>query len=65
MLHKLLEQTLGHLTESELKEVLELATADIKTNRLSFRKKTGKYRATVIAVACYDSRFREIKKAAS
>ncbi len=41
MLRKILELDLSPMTDSEFREVLILATLDIKTNRVDFGKRTG------------------------
>jgi len=40
MLRKILEFDLDLMTDSEFREVLALATSDIKTNRVDFGKRT-------------------------
>lgn len=53
MLRKILESNLGPMTNSEFKEVLDLATTDIKTNRVSFGKRTSLHDAAEIAKNCF------------
>ncbi|MDQ7095979.1 hypothetical protein REC12_20500 [Desulfosporosinus sp. PR] len=55
MLKKILESTLGSLTSSELKEILDLATADIKVNRVDFGKWTSLKQAINIAASCHSA----------
>lgn len=49
MLRKILESKLGPLSNSEFKEILDLTTMDIKTNRISFSKRTSLNNAVEIA----------------
>lgn len=41
MLRQILESELGLMTDAEFREALELATTDIKTNRVAFGKRTS------------------------
>jgi hypothetical protein len=52
LLRKILESELGPLTNSELKEILDLATTDINSNRVSFGKRTSLHDAVEIARCC-------------
>ncbi len=53
MLRKILELDLGPMTDSELREVLDLATSDIKTNRVDFAKRTSLPKVLEIAELCF------------
>lgn len=53
MLRKILELDLGPITESELREVLDLATSDIKINRVDFSKRTSLPKFVEIAELCF------------
>lgn len=53
MLSKILESELGPMTDSELREVLDLATSDIKTNRIDFGKRTSLPEMLEIAEICF------------
>ena len=53
MLRKNLELDLGPITDSELREVLELASSDIKTNRVDFGKRTSLLEVVEIAEICF------------
>ena len=64
MLRTILESTLGPMTNSQFAEVLELATTDIKVNRVDFGKRTSLSVVVDIAISCYNL-VQRIKKAAS
>ncbi|WP_407310999.1 hypothetical protein [Desulfosporosinus sp. SB140] len=53
MLRKLLEQTLGPISNSEFHQILDLATTDIKTNRVAFGKRTSFKEVVEIAIGCH------------
>jgi|GEM_PF-745666 len=53
MLRKILELDLCPMTDSEFREVLDLATSDIKTNRVDFCKKTNLCEVVKIAKLCF------------
>lgn len=50
MFNKPLEDLLGSVTDSELKEALDLATTDIKVNRIGFKRRTSLRTVVEIAV---------------
>jgi len=58
MLRKILELDLGPMTDSEFCEVLDLATSDIKTNRVDFVKRTSLPKVVEIAELCFRARQR-------
>ncbi len=49
MLRDILEANVGHLTDSEFHQVLDLVTTDIKINRVNFGKRTSLGNAVEIA----------------
>lgn len=53
MLRKILESALGPLTNSQFSEALDLATTDIKVNRVAFGKRTSLHDAVEIAGSCF------------
>lgn len=53
MLRKILESKLGPITTAQFAEVIDLATTDIKINRLSFGKRTSFSEAVEIAAKCF------------
>ncbi len=53
MLSKILELDLESMTDSEFREVLDLATSDIKTNRFDFGKRTSLPKLVEIAKSCF------------
>jgi len=53
MLRKILELDLGPMTDSDFREVLDLATSDIKTNRVDFGKGTSLCEVVEIAESCF------------
>lgn len=53
MLRKILELDLSPMTDSEFREVLILATSDIKTNRVDLGKRTSLPEVVEIAESCY------------
>lgn len=53
MLKKILELTLGSMTNTQFSEVIELATSDIKTNRIDFGQRTSLSEAVEIATSCF------------
>ncbi|TGE36855.1 hypothetical protein E4K67_17295 [Desulfosporosinus fructosivorans] len=53
MLRKLLESFTCPMTNSEFEQVLDLATTDIKTNRVDFGKRTSLSDAVEIAASCF------------
>ena len=52
MLKKLIESASGPISQAELREVLDLATTDIRVNRLGFGKRTSLADAIEIAGMC-------------
>ena len=52
MLKQLIEFASGQLSQAELREVLDLATTDIRVNRLGFGKRTSIRQAIEIAGIC-------------
>lgn len=53
MLKLILESILGPLTNSQFVEVMDLATTDIKINRVEFGKRTSLHDAVEIAGSCF------------
>ncbi len=53
MLRKILESDLDTMTDFQFREVLDLATSDIKTNRVGFGKRTCLPEVVEIAEVCY------------
>jgi hypothetical protein len=53
MLRKLLERSAGPISTDVLKEILELATIDIKINRIRFARRTSIREAVEISEICY------------
>ena len=53
MLRKILDFDLDPMTDSEFREVLDLATSDIKTNRVDFGKRTSLHDLVEIAESCF------------
>lgn len=53
MLRKILEFDLNSMTDSEFREILDLATSDIKTNRVNFGKRTNLPEVIEIAEICF------------
>ncbi|HZK53236.1 MAG TPA: hypothetical protein VFC84_03410 [Desulfosporosinus sp.] len=58
MLRKILELDLGPMTDSEFREVLDLAASDIKANRVDFCKKTNLSEVVEIAKLCFRAHLR-------
>lgn len=52
MIKKILEDTLGSLTDAEFKETLVLTKTDIVTNRVGFRRRTSLPEVIDIAESC-------------
>ncbi|WP_173361716.1 hypothetical protein [Desulfitobacterium hafniense] len=52
MLKRLIEAQAGRLTSMELRAVLDLATTDIRVNRVSFGRRTSLADAVGIAEIC-------------
>lgn len=52
MLRTILELSSGPMSDTEFAEVMELATSDIKINRVSFGKRTNIHDAVDIAAGC-------------
>ena len=52
MLRKILAFDLDSMTDSEFREVLDLATSDIKTNRVDYGKRTILLEVVEIAEKC-------------
>jgi len=55
MLRKTLESFTGPLSNSEFEEVMDLATTDIKINRVAFKRRTSPKEAVDIALGCFMS----------
>lgn len=54
MFKKLLEKRVGQpISDSDFREILIMATDDIKFNRIGFKKHTNLKKALVIAEYCY------------
>lgn len=49
MLKQMLERRVGHLSNDEFKEVMDIVTDDIKFNRINFSKRTNKIELIEIA----------------
>jgi hypothetical protein len=64
VLRKILEATLGPMLDTDFEQVLDLATDDIRVNRVSFRQQTTLSIVVDISISCY-SLVQRIKKAAS
>lgn len=64
MIRNILEATLGPMTDTDFKQVLDLVTSDILVNRVSFSHQTTLSVVLAISLSCY-SLVQRIKKAAS
>lgn len=53
MLRKLIESRVGPMFKAQFAEVLDLATTDIKGNRISFNKQTSLSDVVEIARRCF------------
>ncbi|HBV87007.1 MAG TPA: hypothetical protein DEF42_10235 [Desulfosporosinus sp.] len=53
MLRKILESKKGPLTDAQFAEIMDLATTDIKINRVNFGKRTSLSEAVEIAAGCF------------
>lgn len=53
MFRKILKLDLDPITDSEFREVLDLVTSDIKTNRIDFGKRTSLCELVEIAESCF------------
>jgi hypothetical protein len=53
MLRKILVLDLDSMTDSEFREILALATSDIKTNRVNFGKRTSLPKVIEITELCF------------
>lgn len=53
MLRKIIESKLGPMTNAQFAQVMDLATTDIKINRIDFGRKTGLLDAVEIADRCF------------
>jgi len=53
MLRKIIESKLGPMTDAEFAEIMDLATADIKINRIHFGKRTSLSEAAEIVLRCF------------
>ena len=53
MLRKVFECDLDSITDLKFREVLNLTTSDIKTNRLNFGKRTSLHVVVKIAKSCF------------
>ena len=53
MIRKILESTVGSMTDTEFKETLVLANTDIVTNRVGFRRRTSLAEVVEIAEICF------------
>jgi hypothetical protein len=52
MLKKLLEKSFGRIPAPAFKEIMDLATTDIKVNRIAFSRQTSLQDAVEIAEIC-------------
>lgn len=64
MLRKILESIAGPMTDEDFRETLDLATDDIRVNRVSFNQQSNLPIVVDISLSCY-SLVQRIKKAAS
>lgn len=64
MLRKILESIVGPMSDLDFHETLELATDDIRINRVGFNQRTSLPILVDISVSCYRL-VQRIKKAAS
>lgn len=53
MLREILESKLGPMSDTQFAEVMDLATTDIKINRVNFGKRTSLSEAVEIAAGCF------------
>ncbi len=53
MIRKILESTLGSMTDTEFIETIDLANTDIVTNRVGFRRRTSLSDVVEIAEICF------------
>ena len=52
MLRKILESKVGKLTDAQFAEVMDLVRADVKINRVAFKRRTSHKEAVDIALGC-------------
>ena len=64
MFRQILELIVGPMSDLDFRETLDLATDDIRVNRVGFHQQTSLLIVVDIAVSCY-SLIQRIKKAAS
>lgn len=64
MFRQILESIVGPMTDLDFRETLDLATDDIRVNRVGFGQRTSLSAMVDIAVRCYYL-IQHIKKAAS
>lgn len=64
MLRKILESIVGPMSDAEFRDTLDLATDDIRVNRVGFNQRTSLLIMVGIAISCYHL-VQRIKKAAS
>lgn len=53
MLRKILESKLGPLTNAQFAEIMDLATTDIRVNRVAFKRRANLHDVIEIAVSCH------------
>lgn len=54
MLRKILKCDIDSMTDPKFREGLDLITSDIKTNRITFGKRTSLYAVIMIAKSCFE-----------
>lgn len=64
MLRKILESITGPMSDADFRETLDLATDDIRVNRVGFNQRTSLLVIIDISLSCYHL-VQRIKKAAS
>ena len=64
MLRTILESIVGPISDIDFQETLELATDDIRVNRIGFGQQTNLLIVVDISISCYNL-VQRIKKAAS
>ena len=64
MFRKILESKVGPISDLDFRETLNLATDDIRINRVSFNQRTTLFILVDISVSCFNL-VQRIKKAAS
>lgn len=55
MLKEILKLKVGEIDENDLKQIFDMATADIKFNRLGFSKKTSLDDLIELLSRCYEA----------